>query len=156
MGGITYLKQDVTTVTNGIIAHGVNCQGVMGSGVARALRDKWPAIYPPYQQLCARAETDVELLGRVQYVTPRRSDVSIANCFTQVHYGRDGRRYADPEAIEKCLTQVAQSCNQLKLSLYMPKIGCGLGGLSWETEIEPMLQTISITYPDLEIYICDL
>lgn len=156
MGGITYLTQDLTAVTTGIIAHGVNCQGVMGSGVARALRDKWPSIYPAYQILCAKAETASELLGRVQYVTPRLSDVSVANCFTQVFYGRDGKRYADVQAVEKCILQVAQSCNQLKLPLYMPKIGCGLGGLSWENDIEPIVKSISDAYPNLEIYICDI
>src|SRR5271167_114181 len=52
---IKYLNKDITTVDEGIIAHGCNCQGVMGSGVARFLRDKYPQIFPYYQDLCGQA-----------------------------------------------------------------------------------------------------
>ena len=40
-----YIVQDITTVEPpGIIAHGVNCQNIMGSGVAKALFQKWPLV----------------------------------------------------------------------------------------------------------------
>ena len=32
---IEYRKGNLLDVTSGLIAHGVNCQGVMGSGVAK-------------------------------------------------------------------------------------------------------------------------
>lgn len=34
--------------SKGIIVHGVNSQGVMGSGVAKQIKDKWPEAYGSY------------------------------------------------------------------------------------------------------------
>ncbi len=37
-----YVSGDIRCVSSGIIVHGCNAQGVMGSGVALALRTTWP------------------------------------------------------------------------------------------------------------------
>lgn len=36
-----------------VIAHQVNCQGKMGSGVAKVIRDKYPKVYETYLNTCA-------------------------------------------------------------------------------------------------------
>lgn len=46
-----YIKKDITTVNWGIIAHGVNCRGRMSSGVAAAIRSKWPIVYDKYREM---------------------------------------------------------------------------------------------------------
>lgn len=48
---VTYIVMDITTATRGIVVHGVNCQGVMGSGVALAIRTKWPQIFESYKKI---------------------------------------------------------------------------------------------------------
>ena len=132
-------KRDITTVETGTIAHGVNCQGVMGSGVARALYDKWPEVKEDYLKF-----KDMEL-GVVQTVQVEPS-LYVVNCFTQEHYGRDGRRYASPEAISEALDRV---CNFVRKSpflpeeIYLPRIGCGLGGLDWVRDVGPILQGLA-------------
>ena len=35
-----------------IIIHQVNCQGAMNSGVAKAIREKWPIVFDKYSKLC--------------------------------------------------------------------------------------------------------
>ena len=35
---------DITTITDGYIMHQVNCQNVMGAGVAKSLATKYPEI----------------------------------------------------------------------------------------------------------------
>ena len=126
---LTYLQKDITTIDRGIILHGCNCQGVMGSGVAKALRDKWPQIFLPYEGLChAFRNKQHLLLGNVCFVDIDNQLV-IGNMFTQQYYGKDGKVYADIFAIvngiEKTITSVLVS--KMKLPVYMPKIGCGLG-----------------------------
>ena len=35
-----------------IICHQVNCQGVMGSGIAKQVREKYPNVYNSYKKAC--------------------------------------------------------------------------------------------------------
>ena len=42
---IRYIKGDITKSNCDIICHQVNCQGKMNSGVAKAIRAKWPKVY---------------------------------------------------------------------------------------------------------------
>lgn len=131
---IEYRTMDITTVEIGIVAHGVNCQRKMGSGVARAIRKKWPEAYRAYMVNPLGAG-----LGEVNWAVVD-DDLWIANCYTQEQYGYDGRRYTDPMAIRRSLTTVFRSARKTGLPVYMPKIGCGLGGLDWEKDVLPIVK----------------
>lgn len=158
---IEYLKKDISTIDRGVVAHGTNCCGVMGSGVAKALRDKYPTIFNLYKMMCdTHMSTHIELLGKVCFVdvglevTPN-TELIIANCFTQESYGRDGKRYADLHAVRTSVGLSTALAVELGLPFYMPKIGCGLGGLSWENEVAPIVGDIADKY-NTTIYVCDL
>lgn len=143
-------KRDITKVTCGIIAHGVNCQRKMRSGVAKALYETWPRIKSQY------LATDPEL-GKVDFVRVRdlpEPMLLIANCYTQVYYGHDGRRYADIDAIKKCLRTVFQTALSVNLPVYLPRIGSDRGGLDWETEVLPAIENVSIKTGFSNITIC--
>ena len=45
---IRYVKGDITESNCDIICHQVNCRGAMNSGVAKAIREKWPEVYEQY------------------------------------------------------------------------------------------------------------
>ena len=45
---IKYFDGDVLTSTAPIIMHQVNCKGSMNSGVAKAIKEKWPVVYDEY------------------------------------------------------------------------------------------------------------
>ena len=89
---------DVTAPIRGIIGHGVNCQGVMGSGVAWAIRNKFPKAYEEYKALCDATPNKHDLLGTVQLVQIS-DDLYIANMFTQFSFGGDGQVYASLDAV---------------------------------------------------------
>lgn len=146
---ITYEVKDVTTVTDGIIAHGVNCQRAMGSGVALALLRKWPEVREHYMQVEAGADN----LGNVQYVDVG-DNLKVANCWTQEHYGPGDRRYASPEAIMEALFNVYTTADQLNCDVAMPQIGCGLAGLSWSDEVEPIINVLDHDFPNVNTLIC--
>jgi len=40
---------DILKVKSGFIVHQVNCQKVMGGGLALAIRKKWPIVYERYK-----------------------------------------------------------------------------------------------------------
>lgn len=156
---IEYLKKDVTTIDTGVVAHGVNCQGVMGSGVAGALRRKYPQIFTRYHNICQLYATTPDwMLGLVDFVEISGESeplLMIANCFTQENYGRDGKRYASVDAVRSAIDHAVELAKASGVPFYMPKIGCGLGGLSWENEVEPIIQEISEKHSVI-IYVCDL
>lgn len=153
---INYVKQDITKVTNGIIAHGVNCLGKMGSGVALAIRTKWPKAYSEYEQFWrVFTQPKAGLLGIVQTVEVD-NDLYVANCFTQVIYGHDGGRYADLDAVRESLENVFAFADHKDLQIFLPRIGCGLGGLSWEGEVEPIIHQLSEEFPHLLVTVCDI
>lgn len=156
---ITIIEKDITTVEHGIVAHGVNCRGVMGSGVAKAIRDKWPQVYTQYKAYCNTLLYPSEALSNVQTVDIT-SDLVVANCFTQEKYGNDGKQYADPAAIRESIESLFDYARVYNLPIYLPKIGCGLGGLSWQDDIGPMIfalhDYLTWNYDHcFEVYVCE-
>lgn len=86
-----------------------------------------------------------ELLGAVNRVFIN-NDLYVCNLFTQKHYGNDGAKYADAEMIRIALKEVViyfhEFLNRADLPIYIPKIGCGLGGLDWDNEVRPVIENI--------------
>jgi O-acetyl-ADP-ribose deacetylase (regulator of RNase III) len=141
-----YIKKDITTVTDGMVLHGCNCSGGFGSGVAGAIKRKWPLVEKMF-----RANTSPEL-GDIEIMLT--NGVYVANGYTQERYGLAKIRYADPEAVNQVIRKAITFCHENKIeNLYMPKIGCGLGGLNWEKDILPLIENIDT---DINIYICEL
>ena len=145
-----YINKDITTIDAGIIAHGVNCQGVMGAGVAKAIRDKWPIVYERYKGL----PTGAGMLGSAHMVNIVDSTLYVFNCYTQVFYGKNGR-FANADAIRKSLDEVFGWASAYFLTIYLPKIGAGLGGLDWKTEVEPIIKELETKYPTVNVAICE-
>lgn len=157
---IEYITKDLTTVTHGVVAHGCNCQGKMGAGIAKDIRHRWPAAYYEYIDLINTVhplQRDT-LLGKSQMVKVEESPIStvyVANWFTQLHYGRENKRYADPDAIRHAMANCLTMCASKELPLYMPKVGCSLGGLDWDIDVHPLIQHLSDKVGDLvTIYVC--
>jgi O-acetyl-ADP-ribose deacetylase (regulator of RNase III) len=60
---IHIIQGDLLQAPEEIIGHQVNCQAVMGSGIARALRDTYGNLYPAYKKFCENQNPE-ELLMR--------------------------------------------------------------------------------------------
>lgn len=111
---IRNISGDVTAPIKGIIGHGVNCQGAMGSGVAAAIRSKFPKAYTEYMALCSQKEPE-ELLGTTQLVKIT-DDLYVANMFTQLNFGHDGKVYASLDAIRFACVSLAHQREDLVLT----------------------------------------
>ena len=77
---ITHIKCDIFESGADIICHQVNCQGVMGSGIAKQVREKYPWVYAYYKDLCNEHEFNV--LGAIQEVYINETQ-EIVNIFGQ-------------------------------------------------------------------------
>lgn len=120
---------DLLSVTKGTIIHGVNSQGVFGSGVALAIKKKYPEAYKEYKE----AELFGHLyLGSVSKCwVENNDDLCIFNAVVQKFYGRDGKRYVNYCALAKCFEQAISHADCFDGGLHFPKIGAGLGGGDW-------------------------
>ena len=126
---INYVTGDLLGATQRVIIHGCNAQGVMGSGVARQIRQRWPNVYEVY---ALRHRVFGLGLGEIVPVATLDGRI-IVNCITQDGFGRDGRRYVDYDAIDRCLALVNDRVQGWEATeVAMPRIGAGLGGGDWE------------------------
>ena len=132
---IEYRKGNLLDVTEGVIVHGCNAQGVMGSGVDKAIKERYPLAFKHYLQDLEDLE-DNHRLGWVSYYKEYRdSPITVASCITQEYYGREYVNYA---AIAKCFDRLFDpyfdppfNHRDHDLVFYFPKIGAGLGGGDW-------------------------
>lgn len=127
-----------------IICHQVNCQGVMGSGVALQVRSQYPEVYIQYKQKCNKYKDYTEcLLGIIQLVptTPDKTRF-ICNLFAQNNYGYDGKKYTSLEALKSCFIKIRKILQIdgggfYNTKIAMPyKIGCVRGGADWSIVYE--------------------
>lgn len=147
---LQFITKDITTVDFGVVGHGVNCRHKFRSGVAGAIRDKFPMVYDRYMDM----PSGPEMLGsaHVIRITPM---LHIANLYTQVDYGYDGKQYADLPSIQRCVETLCEWATQMEIEdVYLPQIGCKRGGLDWDAQVLPVLNMIQEQYPQLTITIC--
>ena len=128
------------------ILHQVNCKGVMGAGIAKQIRDRYPFVYQDYLKALK-----YEHAGLGHIVVSREQGVNgleIISMFAQENFGYSGR-YTDYDAFKKCLDLVADHVNQWSYKYHenfkvgIPyKIGCGLAGGDWE-KVKKMIKEFS-------------
>ena len=133
-----------------LLAHGCNCSGGFGSGVAGQIAKEFPMARREY---LAYHEIGGTVLGNVQFVDVlphnKKVDKFIANCMTQQRYGnaaRTGKVYCDYQAIRTALEEVKEFASLNNLVVGMPKIGCGLAGGSW-SRVNKIIQETFVDWP---------
>lgn len=123
---ITYKRGNLLDVTEGVIIHGCNAQGVMGSGVALAVKNKYPKAYEQYMRV--HAKQGLRLAGiSLSHVD---KDLTVCNLVTQEFYGREGKRYTSYGAVHLGFEKL-HKYYALERTFHFPKIGAGLGGGDW-------------------------
>lgn len=149
---ITYIHGDLLNTECQYICHQVNCQGKMNSGVAKAIREKWPEVYELYKEKYDEIINSIlptsRLLGEAQIITLKdeylENDIlqKVVNLFAQDYYGYDGRRYTSYDAFWNCLNVLKNNTPPNSSYAFPYKIGCVRGGANWEiirTMIEEVL-----------------
>lgn len=107
------------------IVHQVNCQGVMGSGVAAQVKKKYPIVFEEYKKICSSS-----MLGNIQII--KVAGKHIVNAFAQDKYGYDGKMYTSMKALRSCFEKI-RNCTKENDVIAMPyKIACCRGGADWK------------------------
>lgn len=129
-------------VNEGLILQQVNAQGVMGSGFARAIFERWPDVKERYQDvfLMNQFHRGSDYMGRIQPVQVQPG-LFVVNMVAQQFYGKDGKKYTSYDALHTCLSAIAKLNENQNLRIHHPLIGCGLGGGDWKV-VEPLIESI--------------
>ena len=130
---IKLIDGDILESNEDFICHQVNCQGVMGAGIAKALSDKWPIVKERYLSFSSGARTKC-LLGEIQAV-PINDKQAVLNIFGQEFYGK--RRdviYTNYIALEHAFALIRFGQEYKNKSFAFPfMFGCGLANGNWTT-----------------------
>lgn len=163
MNGIRYVTGDATDpIGNGpkIIAHICNDQGGWGSGFVVAISKRWPEPEEMYRGWARVGKGGGFTLGETQFAhVALNHNIVVANMVAQHMFVTGAnRRAVDYDALRKCLETVALVATGSavvftpRASVHMPRIGCGLGGGTWD-EVEPIIrETLVQSGVDVTVY----
>jgi O-acetyl-ADP-ribose deacetylase (regulator of RNase III) len=118
-------------------AHGCNCAGAMGAGIAIEFKRRWPRMFEEYAARCADRR-----FGIGDVFVWSEGEHTIFNLATQEHW----RKKAQIPALAKSLTKMLELASHAGIErVGVPRIGAGLGGLDWARVKKVMLETAAET-----------
>ena len=143
---IRYVDGDLFATTSiKALAHGCNCAGAMGKGIALQFKKKWPAMYSEYKKRCKAGEFK---LGDV--FVWEENGFTIFNLGTQ----KSWRTGADLEAIETSLREMLSLMELKEIEMVgIPRIGAGLGGLKWSS-VKEVIESV-FANSELMVVVCN-
>jgi O-acetyl-ADP-ribose deacetylase (regulator of RNase III) len=143
---ITYIESDLFTAPTQTLVNTVNTVGVMGKGLAKTFKTIYPEMYAEYKRRCESGDLAIGTL-----LLYRTSHKWVLNFPTKRHW-RQPSRLEDIEAGLR--TFQAMYAEQGITDIAFPQLGCGNGGLDWETQVRPLMERYLSCLPiDISIHL---
>lgn len=130
---IEFRKGDLFTSGADALVNTVNCEGIMGGGIALAFKVKYPEYYKEYRTICDQKREEAGFVrlypvddlvdGIINF--PTKDKVRNPSLIGYIELGLNNLRYM-------------LSYWNIK-SVAMPALGCGLGGLDWK-DVKPLIE----------------
>jgi len=168
-GRIFYIKGDVCEPLRDneheiiVIPHCCNTLGVMGKGVALALKKKWPVVYDAYKEMESKTSSGLKYkLGQICSVMVDDHTIIVNMIGQEGIISANNPRPVKYEALVSCMREIrvniAKSLYKYRkdvnrtYSIHTCKFGCGLAGGSFDV-IYPLIQELWVDYGiDVTIY----
>lgn len=122
-----------------VIAHGCNCFGIMGAGIAVQMADAFGCKNFRGE----RVRGDMNKLGCIDWEVMSFSSLIVVNAYTQFFPGK----HLDYQALTLCLRKINYTFIGKHIGL--PQIGAGIAGGDWEV----ILKIIETELKDCEVTI---
>ncbi len=143
---LTYHRTSLLTSNAQTLVNTVNTVGVMGKGLAAAFKQRDPKMFEQYQSLCRSGQFEIGKLWLW-----KGSDQWVLNFPTKQHW----RNPSKLEYIEVGLAKFVKEFDARGIrEIAFPRLGCGNGGLSWENEVQPLMDRFLKKLP-IKVYIHD-
>lgn len=159
-GQVKVIKGDLFEHQGTIFAHGVNCAGAMGAGIAVHFKNRYPHMYKEYRKSCHDGKiilgqawrwpgADGEPFMTSQGLIRERSDPVVYNLAIKSHWRNPASYLAIESSVKEMLDSMAANHGRV---VAMPWIGCGLGGLD-QAHVKKILQRCLKNRPDFQIWV---
>lgn len=123
----------------------VNCVGVMGRGLAAEFKRRYPPMFEDYRERCGQGEVKIG-----EPYLWKNGEKWVLNFPTKRHW----REPSEAGFIAEGLAYTAEKAEEWGLvSLAVPALGCGLGGLGWEEVRKIMLEYLPLEGTEVEIFV---
>ena len=113
-----------------VIVHGCNCGNNMEDGIAKTVKEQFPAAY---QADLDTVKWDHSKLGTISYA--RIDGVGyVVNAYTQYHWcgvGPNGGPLCEYDALRNCFTEIKKRFGKKALRFGIPAIGAARAGGDW-------------------------
>ena len=106
-----------------IIVHGCNCKNVMGAGIAKEIKRRYPEVYEADTYANKKGWNFLGNITELDY-----GDFVIINAYTQ--YDWRGKNNFNYNAIRGVMRKINKKFKGKSIGL--PKIGAGLAGGNWD------------------------
>ncbi|MDB9005713.1 macro domain-containing protein [Parabacteroides distasonis] len=127
-------------------AHGCNCAGAMGKGIALQFRERYPKMYAEYKKLCQQGKFNPGDVFDYDY-----GEGHIYNLGTQKTWRTKAEVPYIRESLDKML-KLAQSAGVKSIAL--PTVGAGLGGLSWDL-VKALIEDVASNYSMVDLFVVE-
>ncbi len=126
--GIEVVRGDMFARPHHLYVNPVNCVGVMGAGLALRFKQRFPEMFLDYHAICKRGGLHPGLL--------HIWNDTVINFPTKTNWRESSRL----DYIESGLDALHDylSARSPSLSIAIPALGCGLGGLNW-IHVRPLI-----------------
>jgi O-acetyl-ADP-ribose deacetylase (regulator of RNase III) len=113
---IEFAKCDLLEADVAVVAQSVNCQCKMQSGLALAIKNKWPEVERDDNMTAPADKNKLGIVRLVKIEKPSNSILYVANLYSQFNWGRS-QRQVDYEYLYQCLTGLERKVLDIDLRL---------------------------------------
>lgn len=131
------IGDDIFASSTDVLVNPVNCVGVMGKGLALSFKNKFPDMYKQYKKDCHDGKVVIGRINVYSYFEEETLDQKYIFNFPTKKHWKDNSNLAE---IEEGIKDLLSKIEEYQIdSIAIPRIGCGLGGLDWEADVQPLL-----------------
>lgn len=135
-----------------VLVNPVNCVGVMGKGLAKEFKERYPDMFKAYKKLCDEGGFEVSVTSTHPFFlfTDEKSGIKILNFPTKIQW----KNPSQLDFIESMLKAFRWTYKDYGIEyIAFPALGCGCGGLSWD-DVRPLMTKYLANLPiQIEVYI---
>lgn len=154
---ITHVQGNLVTYPLDAFIHQANCFCIMGSGVAKSVRETYPEVY---EADLITQKGDKSKLGTFSFAKTHDGKVGY-NLYSQYDFGYDGKCRTNYEAMRQGLLRIKdhlvanflESNSCLKVGIPC-KMGCARGGGDWNKVLQIIKDVFEGSY-FVDVVICE-
>lgn len=139
-------RANVFTVDAQTVTCTVNLVGVMGAGVAKEYKARYPEAFESYRRACRGSRFQIG-----QLLMQKLNDGRFGLCFPTKQHWKNGSELQWIETGLIKLVEVYKRCGITSLAI--TPLGCANGQLNYETQVRPLMLKY-LNQLDCPIFIC--